>query len=265
MASSLWSDPEALRRLARWERVTRRGSDMAAARQKGILRGSFPPFPTRRDLEIGAADITSRLATGDFCDFFFLSDSELVLVMADVSGKGVPAAVLRGVTRPVLRNLASPKSSPGATLARMNQILYEADLGSMFLTIFLGQYRATTGLLRYANAGHPIPYRVGREGSVAPCGEVTGPILGILESTAYADREEWLAPGDGIVLLTDGVTEARSPEGEFFSSSELGRCLEANALLPLEALCRALGERVLAFQRGAFQDDATVMALRRRR
>jgi serine phosphatase RsbU (regulator of sigma subunit) len=249
--------------LARWERATRREAASSTRTQGAIPAGPFPPFPTLPDLEIHAADITSRLATGDFCDFFFLSSSELAVVMADVSGKGVPAAVLRGVTRSVLRNLASAEVSPGATLTRLNRILCEADLGSMFLTLYLGQYRVSTGLLRYANAGHPLPYRMGRDDAVQAWGEVTGPILGILESSTYADREEYLAPGDGMLLLTDGVTEARSPAGEFFATKELPRCLEASVRLPLDVLCRVLGEKVRAFQGGAFQDDATVLALRR--
>ena len=208
-------------------------------------------------------DLTARLATGDFCDFFFLSESELALVMADVSGKGVPAAVLRGVTRSVLRNLASKDASPGETLSRLNRILCEANLGSMFLTLFLGQYRSSTGLLRYANAGHPVPFRIGRNGSVEPFGEVTGPILGILDSRAYADREGWLAVGDKLVLFTDGVTEARDPEGNFFAPSRLAACLEGETASAPGALCESLGRSVRAFQQGPGQDDATVLVLQR--
>jgi phosphoserine phosphatase RsbU/P len=263
VASNLWTDLEALRRLARSERVARRESTHPAALSASLPPGPFPSFPKCPELEIHATDVTSRLATGDFCDFFFLSDSELAVVMADVSGKGVPASVLRGVTRSVLRALAAPESSPGETLSRLNRILCEAELGSMFLTLFLGQYRISTGLLRYANAGHPVPYRIGRRGEVEPFGEVTGPILGILDSRTYADREQWLAPGDGVVLFTDGVTEARSLEGEYFGPAHLVDCLQTHAGGPLEKLCGALGESVRAFQGGSLQDDATILALRR--
>ena len=192
-----------------------------------------------------------------------LPDGRLGISVGDVAGKGVPAAVLQGVTRSVLRNLATPESSPGRTLSRLNRILCEANLGSMFLTLFLGQYRISTGLLRYANAGHPVPYRIGRHGGVEPFGEVTGPILGILDSRTYGDREEWLAPGDGVVLFTDGVTEARNPEGEYFGPGPLMHCLQAHASRPLGVLCEALGESVRRFQGGMLQDDATILALRR--
>ena len=263
MASNLWTDLEALRRLARSERVARFAPGSAAASRQGVPPGPFPPFPILPELEIHALDLTARLANGDFCDFFFLSDSELALVMADVSGKGVPAAVLRGVTRSVLRNLASTEASPGETLSRLNRILCEANLGSMFLTLFLGQYRIPTGLLRYANAGHPVPFRIGRNGGVEPFGEVTGPILGILDSRDYADREGWLAVGDKLVLFTDGVTEARDPEGNFFAPSPLAACLEGEASSTPSALCENLGRSVRSFQRGLWQDDATVLVLQR--
>jgi phosphoserine phosphatase RsbU/P len=263
VASNLWTDLEALRRLAHSQRVTRLESGTAAASRRGIPPGPFPPFPQLRELEIHALDLTARLATGDFCDFFFLSESELALVMADVSGKGVPAAVLRGVTRSVLRNLASTDASPGETLTRLNRILCEANLGSMFLTLFLGQYRITTGLLRYANAGHPVPFRIGKNGGVELFGEVTGPILGILDSRVYADREEWLAVGDKLVLFTDGVTEARDPKGDFFAPSRLAACLEEHASSPIDVLCQGLCRSVRAFQHDHPQDDATVLALQR--
>jgi sigma-B regulation protein RsbU (phosphoserine phosphatase) len=264
VASNLWTDLEALRRLARSQRVARFVQGSGTVSHRGVPpSGPFPPFPKLPELEIHATDLTARLATGDFCDFFFLSESELALVMADVSGKGVPAAVLRGVTRSVLRNLASTEASPGETLSRLNRILCEADLGSMFLTLFLAQYRVSTGLLRYANAGHPVPFRIGRNGVVELFGEVTGPILGILDSRVYAEREEWLAVGDKLVLFTDGVTEARDPGGDFFAPSHLGACLQEQATSPPDILCERLGRSVRAFQQGCHQDDATVLVLQR--
>ena len=264
MASNLWTDLEALRRLARSQRVARLVPGGGTAFHQGFPpSGPFPSFPKLPELEIHAIDVTSRLATGDFCDFFFLSESELALVMADVSGKGVPAAVLRGVTRSVLRNLASTQASPGETLSRLNRILCEANLGSMFLTLFLAQYRISTGLLRYANAGHPVSLRIGRRGAVEPFGEVTGPILGILDSRVYADRDEWLAVGDKLVLFTDGVTEAHAPGGDFFAPSHLAACLEEHRASPPDVLCESLGRSVRTFQQSLPQDDATVLVLQR--
>src|SRR5262249_57174636 len=134
---------------------------------------------------------------------------------------GASAARRRGVTRSVLRSLVSPDSSPGSTLERLNRVLCESSLGSMFVTLYLGMYRIPTGLLRYSNAGHPVPFQVASNGAVRPFGEVTGPILGILESSCYADREEWLAPEDRIILFTDGITEARNAQGEYFGAGRV--------------------------------------------
>jgi len=262
VASSLWTDVEALQRLARSQRAALRGAG-GTAMPESVPQGPFPPVPERPELEIQARDLTARLATGDYCDFFFVSGTELALVMADVSGKGVPAAVLRGVTRSVLRNLACPDIPPGRTLSRLNRILSAADLGAMFVTLFFGQYRTDTGLLRYANAGHPVPYRIGRGGEVTTLGEVTGPILGVLESQEYADKQEWLEMGETLVLYTDGVTEAANPAGEFFGPGRLFRLLAEHALEPPRRLGDLVGESIRSFQVGRPQDDATILVLRR--
>lgn len=261
LASSLWTDVEALRRLARSQRAAR-GTPLAPDRKAPA--GAFPPFPQLPQIDLHAMELTQRLASGDFCDYFLLDRSELAIVMGDVSGKGIPAAVLRGVTRSVLRQIASGSISPGSTLARLNRILCEADLGSMFLTLFLGQYKLSSGLLRYANAGHPLPLRIGSKGDIEPFGEVTGPILGILDSRVYADREEWLAVEDRLVLFTDGVTEARNRAGDFFAPRGLLECLVTHAGASPASICAALRAGVLAFQGKRAQDDATVLVLQRR-
>ena len=262
MASNLWTDLEALQRLARSERAARLAAAGAIPRG-GASAGLLAPSHRRR-FDIRARDVTARLATGDFCDFFPLSDSEIALVMADVSGKGVPAAVLRGVARSVLRSLATTETGPAATLTRLNRILSAAELGSMFVTLFFGCYDASTGALRYANAGHPIPFLIGLGGDPRPFGEVTGPILGILDSTEYGEREERLAAGDRLVLFTDGVSEARDRRGEYFAPRHLLRCLREQAGSPAEQLCESLGRSVLAFVSGSPQDDATVVVLERK-
>lgn len=262
MASNLWTDLEALQRLARTERAAR-APGRTPARHDSPISDPFPAFPGRSGMELHALDMTARLASGDYGDFFFLSDSTLALVLADVSGKGVPAAVLRGVTRSVIRFLAPSSHSPGETLTRANRILCGARLGSMFVTLYLGWYAVATGKLSYANAGHPVPYRLTPEGKVSAFGEVTGPILGILEEREYATRECRLEVGDRLVLLTDGVTEARSPHGHFFGGAPLAGALASHARLSLADFCAALAESVRAFQQGRPQDDATILALSR--
>ena len=263
MASNLWTDLEALQRLARTERAARSPAGRIPPRPDSPIRDPFPAFPRRPGMELHALDMTGRLASGDYGDFFFLSDTTLALVLADVSGKGVPAAVLRGVTRSVIRFLAPSSLTPGETLTRANRILCGARLGSMFVTLYLGWYEVASGKLSYANAGHPVPYRIARTEQVAPLGEVTGPILGILEEREFATGEEKLEAGDSLVLFTDGVSEARSPRGEFFGGSHLASALASHAALAPAEFCEALARSVRAFQDGRPQDDATILALRR--
>lgn len=262
MSTSLWTDLEALERLARSERKAANRSG-AGGRWTPPASGPFPPFPEREGMVVRAIDMPARLVTGDYCDFFPVEDDTLALVMADVSGKGAPAALLRGVTRSVLRNISSDSRSPGETLTRLNRILYEARLGPMFLTVFLAWYDLPTGALRYANAGHPVPYRVTPDGEVTPLGEVTGPLLGILDLDRYDERADRLEPGDRLVLFTDGVTEARNPRGEFLGPAGLVEILSAGALSDAAGLCEAVRRAVDEFQAGLRQDDATILILHR--
>lgn len=265
MASNLWTDLEALQRLARTEQAAQRHAGGHAVRSHSQIREPFPPLPRREEIDLYALDMTARLASGDYCDFFFLSETTLALVMADVSGKGVPAAVLRGVTRSVIRYLAPSSQTPGETLMRANRILCGARLGSMFVTLYLGCYDTRTGKLTYANAGHPVPYRISQRGSVEPLGAVTGPILGILDEREFETQEETIEAGDRLVLFTDGITEARNPCGEFFGGVQLAAALAQHAALGLEEFCEALASSVRGFQSGRPQDDATILALQRRR
>jgi sigma-B regulation protein RsbU (phosphoserine phosphatase) len=261
VASNLWTDLEALQRLARSERVARRNGHRARPRGQAPATS---PAPGQLRYDIQARDITARLASGDFFDFFPLSDSEIALVLADVSGKGVPAAVLRGVSRSVIRSLAAVEDGPAAMLTRLDEILSAAELGSMFVTLFFGTYDVYTGGLRYANAGHPIPFRIGSGQVPRPFGEVTGPILGILDSAEYGEKEERLETGERLVLFTDGVSEARDPRGEYFAPNNLLRCLQDLAGASAKRLCESLGRSVQEFVAGSPQDDATVVVLERR-
>ncbi len=262
---SLWTDREALARLA----LSGHAAE-AALRESGQAGPSADPAPLsspgpREEFEVRIAERPARVVSGDYADAFMVSGQTLALVMADVSGKGVPAALLKGVTRSVLRNLSSCTRSPGETLTRLNRILVEAELGSMFVTVFLGWYDVSRGALRYANAGHPPPYLLEASGRVRSFGDVTGPILGILEQDRYGEGEESIGAGDRLVLYTDGVTEARSPEGGFFGHSRLMRFLSRHAFRSAGHLCRLLQRDLEEFQAHQPQDDATLLILHRRR
>ena len=263
--SSLWTDVEALARLASSDQAAERALLEARAGRSARDPADLPFVKERDEFEVHAAEAPARVVSGDYTDSFMVTRDTLALVMADVSGKGTPAAVLKGVTRSVLRNVSSCSASPGETLTRLNRILVEAELGSMFVTIFLGWYDVARGSLRYTNAGHPPPYLLERSGRVRSFGDVTGPILGILDQDGYAEMEEGIGVGDRLVLFTDGVTEARSPEGGFFGHSRLMRFLAGHAGLPSERLCHRLRGLVDEFQAHHRQDDATLLVLHRKR
>ncbi len=263
MMTNLWTDLDALTRLARSERKAEDAAHDGIAVPMAPPSGAYPAFPERREFDIHAVDSPARVVTGDSYDFFFLNEETLAVVMADVSGKGFPAALLMGVARSMVRNLSSVSSSPGDTLSRVNKILYQTDLGAMYVTIFLGWYNTRTGSLRYANAGHPRPFRMVAAGGAVPFGEVTGPILGILDVDQYEEKEDRLGVGERLVLYTDGVTEARRSDGEFFGYDRLARLLGRLAGEPVNRMVELMAEEVDEFQDHQRQDDTTVLALQR--
>ncbi len=263
MMTNLWTDIEAIARLAHSEQKAADASNGSSAVAIAPPPGTFPPFPDHREFDIHAVDSPARGATGDSYDFFFVNEETLAIVMADVSGKGIPAALLVGVTRSMVRNLSAVSTSPGDTLSRVNRILYQTELGAMYVTIFLGWYNTRTGTLVYANAGHPPPFRIVADGAAVPFGEVTGPILGILDLDHYVTKESELGVGDKLVLYTDGVTEAMAPNGEFYGAGRLANLLSRNSAQPVDRLCEIVADRVDVFQEHTRQDDTTILTLQR--
>jgi sigma-B regulation protein RsbU (phosphoserine phosphatase) len=250
--SSVWTDLDALQRLAGIAQQMSPASD-----QGYTLRHDRPEFRTH------SAELPLGLASGDYVDAFLVAPQTLALVMGDVAGKGAAAAVVRNVTQAVVRNVAPICGSPGELLSRLERILHAADLGAMFVTLWVGWYTPTSGRLRYANAGHPVPYRVAPDGAVDPCGVVTGPILGILGNARFQDADELLAPGERLVLFTDGVTEASDAQGNFFGAAGLVDLLHREGRGPLDRLCDGVIAGVNRFRGSAPQDDVSVLALER--
>jgi len=242
-------------------------SELRVARriQNSLLPSRFPAYPDRPEFQLHAVNIPASQVAGDFFDFFLQDERTLVVVMADVSGKGIPAALFMAVARTVIRNLSGHCDGPAATLIQANEILREDNVGSMYVTLFLGWYDTVSGRLRYANAGHPRPYLVDGQGRARPAGEVTGAILGILPDQQYTDGEIRLEPGESLVLYTDGLSEARDPAGEFFGFDRLARLLESLSDEPVDRLCEAVAQTVGRFQDRDQKDDMTLLALLRTR
>lgn len=241
-------------------------SELAIARtiQGSMLPRTFPPFPDRDEFELHAVSIPARQVGGDFFDFFFAADNQLTVVVADVSGKGVPAAIFMAVARTVVRDLASGgRRSPGEIMNEANELLVRENSESMFVTMQVGQYDPRSGVLRYANAGHPGAYILDRAGKLRPCAAATGTVLGVIPGARFEDGTESLRPGERIVFYTDGVPEARSPGGEFYRAARFEAVLGTLGHETAQAICDRSMAEVAAFQNGAAHDDITLLVLGR--
>lgn len=247
------------------ERLRARELEHAAMIQRSILPSQFPPFPDRTDFELHAAMVPAKEVGGDLFDFFLLDPERLGFVLGDVSGKGVPAALFMAIARTLLRAAAHHEASPGACLTYMNQSLAEQNSSGMYVTLFYGILNVRTGLLEYSNAGHNPPYAFSSDGQVRSLNERGGPMLGIFEGFQYETRSTELRGGEGVLLFTDGVTEARNRKGEFYEESRLEAYLAEHGSRPVHELIRGLQADVERFEGGAPRnDDITVLALRRR-
>src|SRR5690606_6935974 len=162
---------------------------------------------------------------GDFFDFFFVGPKTLVFVIADVSGKGMSAALVMAVCRTIVRDLAQSGKSPADILRETNERLRDNQKGAAFVTIFLGSYNVTTGRLVYANGGHVPPFLIGKSGTVTHVGEATGTIVGMLEQQEYRSAELRLQPGETLLLYTDGFPVARSKSRDVVGPTSLRTCL----------------------------------------
>ncbi|MFM9995631.1 MAG: SpoIIE family protein phosphatase [Phycisphaerales bacterium] len=221
-------------------------------------------FPQRSEFRVHGVSAPARFVGGDFFDVFFAGEDLLTVVVADVSGKGVPAAMFMAVTRTMIRDLAAAgERSPAAILGRANEMLLRTNSESMFVTLIVAQYAPSTGVVRYANAGHPRPYIADAAGRTRPFGEITGTVVGALEGQVYRECEEKLDLGDRLIMYTDGVLEARATGGEFFGEKRLIAWLGRRGADTPREICEAGVREVDAFQPDGRADDVTWLVLER--
>jgi sigma-B regulation protein RsbU (phosphoserine phosphatase) len=237
---------------------------IAARIQQSILPRQFPPFPDRTDFDLHAAMAPAKEVGGDLYDFFLLDSDHLGVVIGDVSGKGVPAALFMAVSRTLLRATALQRLTPGACLQYLNTTLAAQNASSMFVTLFYGILDTRSGELAYAIGGHNPPYIVAADGVVRqlPIGNC-GTIVGLIEDANYETALCRIAPGESLVLYTDGVTEAMNRAEEFFGEDRLEQFLAARPGADAGRLVSELHAAVEEFAAGTPQsDDITVVALR---
>ena len=232
----------------------------AAAIQQSILPGPLPPDSMRQRVDLHADMRPAREIGGDFFDFFLLDEDRLAFTVADVSGKGIPAALFMAVSRTVMRNAASG-ADMGARMIDANRLLSAENAACMFVTMFHGVLDLTTGLLRYCNAGHNPPYLLRADGGRETL-KATGIPFGIDPERPYRIAEISLVPGDALFLFSDGITEAFSPAGEIFGEPRLERALDgARGRGAAEMVAEVIGATD-EFAAGAEQsDDITCLAL----
>jgi phosphoserine phosphatase RsbU/P len=231
--------------------------------QTSILPKTFPPFPDRREFEIFARMNPAREVGGDLYDFFLIDKNRIGLIIGDVSGKGIPAAMFMAVGKTLLKATALKGISPDTCLGLVNDILVEESLPTMFVTVFYGILDTRSGAFEYCNGGHNSPYLVAKDGRVSPLDNKGGLFLGGLKNTEYESGMLMLQPGDALFLYTDGVTEARNGNNEFFEERRLRESLEKNHRLALEALVQRVFVDVDEFVQGMEpSDDITCLALR---
>jgi sigma-B regulation protein RsbU (phosphoserine phosphatase) len=219
-------------------------------------------FPQRETYKIFGVSAPAQFVGGDFFDCFETAGGTLTLVIGDVSGKGIPAAMFMAMARTTIRDLAREEKSPATVLSLANELLMQSNEQGMFVTMFLGRYDPGSGLLRFANGGHLPPYILDG-GPPRKAGRSTGTVVGVLEGREYEEGEIQLAPGERLFLYTDGVTEARSPSGELFSEARLEPFLANHGAAPPEELCRRSVAVVDHFQGDTRADDLTVLVLER--
>lgn len=190
--------------------------------QQTIPPRSFPPFPELTEVvDIYASMTPAKDVGGDFYDFFQIDDERIGLVIADVSGKGVPASLFMAVSRTLLRATALRGVSSAECLTYANKLLCKESLDSMFVTVFYGIYHYKTGMMDYTNAGHNPPYLL-RGGRTVECLPVASNfVVGVFDDIEFESNTLTFGIGDTLLLYTDGVTEAFNDKREQFSESNL--------------------------------------------
>ena len=218
-------------------------------------------FPERPEFKLHATLKPAREVGGDFYDFFFVAEDKLCLVVGDVSGKGVPAALFMAVTKTMIESQAADDPSPASIVTRVNDALSADNPASMFVTLFLAIVDTRSGEFRYTNAGHNPPYIL-RDGDLECLNQRHGPIIGAIEGVAYREDEKSLGQDETLLVFTDGVTEAMSPDEQLYAESRLEALVTGVGDAP-EALNQRIIDDVEKHAAEAEQaDDITILAYR---
>ena len=237
--------------------------ELATKIQANMLPNIFPPFPERADFDIFASMTPAKEVGGDFYDFFLIDDDHIGLVMADVSGKGIPAALFMMMSKILVNNYAMMGGSPGEVLAHVNNTICKNNENDMFVTVWFGILTISSGQLVAANAGHEYPVIRNADGEFALFKDKHGFVIGGMDGIKYKEYELTLDKGSTLFLYTDGVPEATNAKKELFGTDRMLDALnkepDASPLKVLENVKNAVD----IFVGDAPQfDDLTMLAIR---
>ena len=230
--------------------------------QAAMLPHIFPAFPDRKEFDIYASMDPAKEVGGDFYDYFLIDDDHLCMVIADVSGKGVPAALFMMASKIILQSVAMLGRSPAEILAKTNEAICSNNEAQMFVTVWLGILELSTGKLTAANAGHEYPTIKRPDGSFEIYRDRHGFVIGGMEGAKYREYELQLEPGAKIFVYTDGVAEATNKDNELFGTERMLDALNRQPdVAPLQML-RNVREAVDDFVQDAPQfDDLTMLCM----
>ena len=240
------------------------GTELALATriQADMLPNIYPAFPERPEFDIFATMDPAKEVGGDFYDFFLIDDTHLGIVMADVSGKGVPAALFMMVSRILVQNYAMTGRSPAEVLQAANEQICANNREEMFVTVWFGSLDTETGVITAANAGHEYPVLMQPGGAFALVKDKHGFVLGGMEGVRYKEYALRLEPGAKLFLYTDGVPEATDGKNEMFGPERMLDALNREPDAPLETILKNVRAAVNAFVGDAEQfDDLTMLCM----
>ena len=235
---------------------------LATRIQTNMLPNIFPAFPERKEFDLYASMEAAREVGGDFFDFFLIDADHLCIEIADVAGKGIPAALFMMASKIILANNAMIGKSPGRILTDTNTAICSNNREEMFVTVWVGILELSTGKLTAANAGHEYPAVLQADGTFGLLKDQHGFVLGGMEGMEYEEYELQLTPGSKVFLYTDGVSEASDAENNMFGLDRMLAALNAYKDASAEEILKGVRERISEFAGDAEQfDDLTMLCL----
>ena len=241
----------------------RMSAELSVARgiQARSIPSEFPAFPERDDFDIYASMTPAREVGGDFYDFFLIDDDHLAIMIGDVSGKGVPAALYMMVTHILVSDRTRSGGTPSQILSFVNNDLCEHETSEMFATVWLGILELSTGRVIAANAGHEFP-AVMKKGTFTLLKDTHGFVLGGLMDVPYKDYEIWMEPGDKLFLYTDGVPEATDKDEQMFGTKQMLNVLNQDPQASPQKILENVSSGIKDFVKEAEPfDDLTMLCI----